>query len=97
MTNSTEYARYESPGLQAWKKLSQSLQLVKVQDLSHDFINELEVINVKNQMIEVNVFVPKEQIYQLLMNYEKDLREKLDNIPIIVLLKERLDENRKRK
>ncbi len=97
MKDTIQYTRYESPELQKWKQLPQLTQLEKIESLSQDFRNELKVINVKDQMIEVNVYVPKEQVYQLLVNYEKYLREKLDNMPIIVLLKERLDENKKRK
>lgn len=97
MKDAIQYTRYESPELQKWKQLPQLMQLEKIESLSQDFRNELKVINVKDQMIEVNVYVPKEQVYQLLVNYEKYLREKLDNMPIIVLLKERLDENKKRK
>lgn len=93
----SKYKRYESPELIAWKQLSHEEQLLKVQSLNNNFKDKLEVISVKDQMIEVNIFVSKEQTYELLVNYETSMRKQLNNIPIIVLLKERLDENRKRK
>ena len=93
----SKYTRYESPELIAWKQLSHEEQLLKVQSLHNNFKDKLEVISVKDQMIEVNIFVSKEQTYELLVNYETSMRKQLNNIPIIVLLKERLDENRKRK
>lgn len=94
---SSKYERYESDALKEWKKISSEEQLEQVIEITEDSGYPLEVKNVKDQMIEVNIFVEKNETYELLKNYEKFLREKLNNIPIIVLLKERLDENRKRK
>lgn len=97
MSDVNNYVRYESPELKAWKQLSFEEQLKKVKELSVDYFEKLEVISVKHQAIEVNLFMEKSEVYTFLVAYEKYLREALGNFPIIVLLKDRADENRKRK
>lgn len=97
MLDVNEYKRYESPELIKWKKLSNYEQLEIVKLHSELFKDELEVSSVKNQAIEVNLFIDKKDVYQFLVNYENYIREKLGNFPVIVLLKDRVDENKKRK
>ena len=97
MLDANEYKRYESPELIKWKKLSNYEQLEIVKLHSELFKDELEVSSVKNQAIEVNLFIDKKDVYQFLVNYENYIREKLGNFPVIVLLKDRVDENKKRK
>ena len=92
-----KYYRYESPELKLFKKLTTDQQFKKVSEISKKFEDRLSVIQVHNQSIKVEVFVPKEDIYYLLVEYETYLREKLNNIPIIVLLQEKTDANKKRK
>ena len=97
MIDVNEYKRYESPELIKWKKLSNYEQLEIVKLHSELFKDKLEVSSVKNQAIEVNLFIDKKDVYQFLVNYENYIREKLGNFPVIVLLKDRVDENKKRK
>lgn len=97
MLDADNYTRYESPALKEWKKYTFEEQLKKVQELSHEYSGKLEVINVKHQAIEVNLFMEKSEVYDFLVQYESDIREKLGTFPIIVLLKDRADENKKRK
>lgn len=97
MLDANEYKRYESPELIKWKKLSNYEQLEIVKLHSELFKDKLEVSSVKNQAIEVNLFIDKKDVYQFLVNYENYIREKLGNFPVIVLLKDRVDENKKRK
>lgn len=97
MLDVNEYKRYESPELIKWKKLSNYEQLEIVKLHSELFKDKIEVSSVKNQAIEVNLFIDKKDVYQFLVNYENYIREKLGNFPVIVLLKDRVDENKKRK
>ena len=97
MLDANEYKRYESPELIKWKKLSNYEQLEIVKLHSELFKDKLEVSSVKNQAIEVNLFIDKKDVYEFLVNYENYIREKLGNFPVIVLLKDRVDENKKRK
>ena len=97
MLDVNEYKRYESPELIKWKKLSNYEQLEIVKLHSELFKDKLEVSSVKNQAIEVNLFIDKKDVYQFLVNYENYIREKLGNFPVIVLLKDKVDENKKRK
>lgn len=97
MLDVNEYKRYESPELIKWKKLSNYEQLEIVKLHSELFKDKLEVSSVKNQAIEVNLFIDKKDVYEFLVNYENYIREKLGNFPVIVLLKDRVDENKKRK
>ena len=97
MLDANEYKRYESPELIKWKNLSNVEQLKIVKLHSELFKDKLEVSSVKNQAIEVNLFIDKKDVYQFLVNYENYIREKLGNFPVIVLLKDRVDENKKRK
>jgi len=90
------YGRYESPELQEWKKLTKEEQFLKVQTLSKSFIEKLKPVFVKDQSIKVDMFVPKSEYYELLVKYEAYLRESLGNIPLIVLVQEKLDENKRR-
>jgi len=83
--------------LEEWEKLSFEKQLQKVKDLSTQYADILEVLSVRNQAIELNLFMKKESVYTFLVSYETYIREQLGNFPIIVLLKDRADENRKRK
>ena len=97
MLDANDYKRYEPPSLIAWKKIPIEEQLKKVKRLSEKFNDKLEVIKVKNQAIEVNLYMPKDKVYDYLVSYEAYIREELGNFPVIVLLKDRTDENRKRK
>ncbi len=97
MLDANEYKRYESPELIKWKNLSNVEQLKIVKLHSELFKDKLEVSSVKNQAIEVNLFIDKKDVYEFLVNYENYIREKLGNFPVIVLLKDRVDENKKRK
>ena len=92
-----KYDRYESPALIQWKKQNHEKQLETVISLSQEFEHTIEVVNVLDQRIEVIAYVTKDKIYELLVQYETFIRVKLNDIPIIVLLKEKRDENRKRK
>lgn len=89
--------RYESPELKVFKKLTTDEQFKKVYGLTQGFEDKLEVIAVKDQSITVKLFVEKDKAYETLVEYETYIREKLDNIPIIVLIQERKDANKKRK
>jgi len=91
-----EYYRYESPELKLWKKLTPSQQFEKVSELSQSFKEKLEVIEAHNQSIKVELHVQKDEIYNILVEYEAYIREKLDNIPVIVLLQGKTDANKKR-
>lgn len=97
MLDANNYERYESPELIEWKKISYEEQFKIVNSYSDVFKDKLEVSSVKNQAIEVNLFVDKKDVYDFLVKYENYIREKLGNFPVIVLLKERIDENKKRK
>ena len=59
MLDANEYKRYESPELIKWKKLSNYEQLEIVKLHSELFKDKLEVSSVKNQAIEVNLFIDK--------------------------------------
>lgn len=97
MSDVSKYIRYESPELKEWKKLNPEEQYKKVNELSQVYFEKVKVSTVNNQSIEVNLFIPKSQVYEFLVEYEAYLRKKLGGFPIIVLLKDRIDENRKRK
>ncbi len=97
MLDANNYERYESPELIEWKKLSLDEQFKIVNSYSDVFKDRLEVSSVKNQAIEVNLFVDKKDVYDFLVKYENYIREKLGNFPVIILLKDRIDENKKRK
>jgi len=97
MLDANNYERYESPELIEWKKLSHDQQFKIVNSYSDVFKDRLEVSSVKNQAIEVNLFVDKKDVYDFLVKYENYIREKLGNFPVIILLKDRIDENKKRK
>ncbi|MDD3442931.1 hypothetical protein [Sulfurimonas denitrificans] len=91
-----EYYRYESPELKLWKKLTADKQFERVSGLSQIFKEKLKVIDVHNQSIKVELYVQKDDVYDVLVTYEAYLREKLNNIPIIVLLEGKTDANKKR-
>lgn len=97
MLDVNKYERYESPALIEWKMLSTDEQFKIVSVHSEIFKDKLEVSSVKNQAIEVNLFIDKKDVYEFLVKYEDYIREKLGNFPVIVLLKDRVDENKKRK
>lgn len=97
MSESTKYERYESEELKEWKKLDAKIQLEKVQELSVGLSDKLEIVRVHDQAIEVSLFVEKSEVYDFLVSYETLMRTKLGNFPIVVLLKDRADENKKRK
>lgn len=88
--------RYESQELQEWKKLSQEEQFSQVQVLSKEYTEQLEPISVRHQSIRVSMCIPKSEYYETLVDYEKHLRENLGNIPLIVLVEEKADENKRR-
>ena len=69
MLDVNEYKRYESPELIKWKKLSNYEQLEIVKLHSELFKDKLEVSSVKNQAIEVNLFIDKKDVYQFLVIY----------------------------
>ncbi len=92
-----KFQRYESQELKLWKKLTQEQQFEQVKELSKSFEERLIPKYVRHQSIKVDVFVSKDEIYSLLVEYETHLRTKLDNIPIIVLLQEKIDANKRRK
>mgnify|MGYP000329479017 CR=1 FL=1 len=83
--------------LKEWKKLSPPQQLEIVKGFSTQYNNQLNVLSVKDHAIELSLFMEKDDVYTFLVSYESYLREQLGNFPIIVLLKDRADENRKRK
>lgn len=83
--------------LKEWKKLDKKQQFDIVYEISKKFFDRLELVKVDNQSIEVTLFVEKNLFYDLLVEYETFLRQSLGNFPIIVLLKEKKDENKKRK
>lgn len=97
MSDVYKYKRYESPELIEWKKLDSEKQFEIVNEFSQPFYEKVKVSKVNNQSIEVDLFMRKSDVYNFLVEYETYLREKLGNFPIIVLLKDRADENRKRK
>lgn len=97
MSDVNNYLRFESPELIAWKKNSFDEQLLKVQNLNIPYQKFVEVIQVHHQSIEVNLFMKKEKVYDFLVKYEAHMRNELGGFPIIILLKDRADENRKRK
>lgn len=92
-----EYSRYESQELKLWKLLSGDEQFSRVDELTKDFEEEVKLIHVRHQAIKVELSVPKDEIYTVLVKYETYLREKLNHIPIIILLQEKLDANKRRK
>jgi len=93
-TNSHENIQLK---LEEWKKLSPTQQLEKVQSFSTQYKDKMDVLAVKDHAIELSLFMEKHLVYEFLVSYETYLRQKLGNFPIIVLLKDRADENRKRK
>jgi len=95
--NQEKYQRYESEELKKWKKLSKENQTKIVKSLSNDFSQKLVVVSAYNQSIKVELFVEKKETYNILVEYETYIREKLEGIPIIILLQERDDANKKRK
>lgn len=97
MLEVNKYERYESPELIEWKKLDKLEQLKKVVKVSEKYEDKVDIINVHNQSIEVSLFMQKDDVYKFLVEYEAFLRKELGGFPIIVLLKDRADENRKRK
>lgn len=97
MLDVSKYGRYESPELIGWKKLTEQEQFDTVNELSQVYYEKVKVSKVKDQSIEVDLFMSKNEVYEFLVEYEAYLRENLGNLPIIVLLKDRADENRKRK
>lgn len=97
MSEANKYERYESPQLKEWKKLNDEEQLIKVREVSKGYEEQLDVQKVHHQSIEVSLFMEKEKVYGFLVEYETFLRNQLGGFPIIVLLKDRADENRKRK
>lgn len=62
MLDVNEYKRYESPELIEWKKLSNNEQMGIVTSYSEIFKDKLEVSSVKNQAIEVNLFIDKKDV-----------------------------------
>ena len=92
-----KYSRYESEELIKWKKLSSEKQIEIVNEFSNPYAEKLKIIQVNNQSIKVELLVSKEEIYNTLVEYETYLRKKLQNIPIIILLQEKNDANKKRK
>jgi hypothetical protein len=97
MSNINNCIRYESPELIKWKKLTSEEQLNQVNKFNRVYEDKVKVVRVSNQAVEVSLFMPKEMVYDFLVEYESYLRESLGGFPIIVLLKDREDENRKRK
>ncbi|WP_457749349.1 hypothetical protein [Sulfurimonas sp.] len=90
------YERYESQELQEWKKLSSEEQFKQVKYLSDKYKESLELLFVRDQSIQVSLKIPKNEHYDLLVSYEAYLRENLGNIPLIVLIEEKKDENKRR-
>lgn len=97
MSEADRYKRYESEELIEWKKLDSNEQLKIVNDFSKEYSEKVEVNKVHDQSIEISLCLNKDDVYKFLVDYETYLRDKLGGFPIIVLLKDRADENRKRK
>lgn len=90
--------RYGADKLKTWKNLDKQDQLTIVKNLtSKKYNNIVDIRSVKNQSIEITLHLEKEKRYDFLVEYEAFLRKNLGNFPIIVLLRDRADENRKRK
>lgn len=96
MLDVNKYDRYESPKLKEWKQLDKSTQLTKVTSLNEKYKDKVQVVKVYDQSIEINLFIKKEGVYDFLVEYETYIRDNLGGFPIIILLKDRADENKKR-
>lgn len=97
MSDVNNYTRYESSELIQWKEYSVEEQLTIVKEHNNPYKEKVEVCKVHHQSIEVSLFMKKEEVYTFLVQYETYMREKLGGFPIIILLKDRADENKKRK
>jgi len=92
-----EFSRYESPELQLWKKKDTEEQFKIVEKISKKYEDRLTLVSVRHQAIKVELEIPKEERYNLLVDYETYVRKELNNIPIIVLLEGKKDANKRRR
>lgn len=97
MLDVNDYERYESPELIEWKKLSSVKQREIIVELTKSYSDKVIVEKVNNQSIEVTLFMIKSEVYDFLVKYEYYIRKNTGNFPVIILLKDRTDENRTRK
>lgn len=82
--------------LKEWKSLSSKEQFAKIEELSLPYNSKVSITKVQDQAIEVDLLIDDSKAYEFLVEYERYLREALGSFPIIVLLGDRKDENKKR-
>lgn len=82
--------------LKEWKSLSGKEQFAKIEELSLHYSSKVSIIKVQDQAIEIDLHIDENRAYEFLVEYERYLREALGSFPIIVLLGDRKDENKKR-
>lgn len=98
--------RFESNELKMWNEKDDSLK----KELLNQYLNEYfegnksykkdqTIVNVRNNMFELDLseFIEKTEYQNTLVNVEVFLRKKLNNIPIILIIQEIKDANKKRK
>lgn len=98
--------RFESNELKIWNETDDSLK----KELLNQYLNEYfkdnksykkdqTIVNIRNNMFELNLseFIDKTEYQNTLVNVEVFLRKKLNNIPIILIIQEIKDANKKRK
>ncbi|KZN39505.1 hypothetical protein N480_01330 [Pseudoalteromonas luteoviolacea S2607] len=97
--------RYVCAAQRSWAELPKNEQVEAVQSHLNDYFegnslynSQSVLIDVKFNSIQIDLskFVPKSQLQKVLVKLEKYLRESLGNIPVIVLIEEYEDANKKR-
>lgn len=98
--------RFESNELKMWNQKEDSLKKEILNQYLNEYFKENKsykkdqiIVNIRNNMIELDLseFIDKTEYQNTLVSVEGFLRKKLNNIPIILIIQEIKDANKKRK
>jgi hypothetical protein len=102
----TESFRFESVELGIWNEKTDLIKKELLNQYLNEYFKENElyennqtIVNIRNNMFELDLskFIEKKEYQNTLVNVEVFLRKKLNNIPIILIIQEIKDANKKRK
>lgn len=102
----SDSSRFESNELKMWNEKDDSLKKELLNQYLNEYFKENKlykkdqtIVNVRNNMFELDLseFIEKTEYQNTLVNVEVFLRKKLNNIPIILIIQEIKDANKKRK
>ena len=102
----SDSSRFESNELKMWNEKDDFLKKELLNQYLNEYFKENKlykkdqtIVNIRNNMFELDLseFIEKTEYQNTLVNVEVFLRKKLNNIPIILIIQEIKDANKKRK